>query len=237
MSDNQQPLNAVDKRKRAIRSFVLRGGRMTVGQQKAYEKNWPKFGLHKEEGLLDPQSVFARTAPLTLEIGFGMGQSLAQMALREPGRDFIGVEVHKPGVGALLKAIEADKLDNVRVYCDDAVAVLDNCIPDDSLDRVQLYFPDPWHKKKHHKRRIVQLEFVQKIRTKLAVAGVFHLATDWQNYAEHMLEVMEAAQGFANCAGAGAWSPRPEFRPLTKFERRGMRLGHGVWDLLYKKIP
>ncbi len=209
---------------------------MTAGQRNAWEKNWPKFGLRREDGLLDPSSVFSRQAPLTLEIGFGMGKSLAQMAFEDPGRDFIGIEVHKPGVGALLMEVESRQLNNVRVYCDDAVEVLAKCIADNSLDRVQLYFPDPWHKKKHHKRRVVQADFVEKVRAKLAVGGVFHLATDWQHYAEHMLEVMEAAEGFVNCAGARAWSPRPDFRPLTKFENRGIRLGHGVWDLLYKKI-
>lgn len=220
--------------RRTIRSFVLRTGRMTEGQTRALETNLPRFGLQLEDGMLDQQAVFGRIAPLTFEIGFGMGASLAAMAAAAPERDFIGVEVHRPGVGKLLALVQEQGLENLRVYCDDAVEVLARCIPDDSLDRVQIYFPDPWHKKKHHKRRLVQPEFVQRLRAKLRIGGVLHLATDWEHYAEHMLEVMQVAEGYRN-QHAG-YAPRPDLRPLTKFELRGERLGHGVWDLLFERI-
>lgn len=222
--------------RRGIRSFVVRAGRMTEGQKKAYAEGWPRFGLNPEDGPIDPQSLFGRQAPLNLEIGFGMGGSLAQMAEAAPDQDFIGIEVHRPGVGALLKDMAARELDNIRIYCCDANEVIDHCLPDASLDRVLLFFPDPWHKKRHHKRRLVQPEFVQRIRRKLTVGGVFHMATDWEDYAEHMMAVMNEAEGFENIAGAGQYSPRPDDRPITKFERRGERLGHGVWDLLFQRI-
>ena len=220
---------------RAIRSFVLRTGRMTKGQETAFAQYWPQAGLSIAAGKLDLQQCFGRHANTVFEIGFGMGQSLVEMAAASPETDFIGVEVHRPGVGRLLMAMGEQQLSNVRVYCDDAVEVLANCIADESLDRVQIYFPDPWHKKKHHKRRLVQPAFVQQLRTKLKPGGVLHLATDWENYAEPMLEVMTAAEGFSNQVGEGAYAPRPNYRPLTKFEQRGQRLGHGVWDLLFVK--
>lgn len=224
-----------EKPLRRIRSFVLRAGRMTRGQEVAFEHYWPEAGLTLEQGLIDPVAVFGRRAPLVFEIGFGMGQSLAAMAAAAPDTDFIGVEVHKPGVGRLLMTLGEQQLSNIRVYCDDAVEVLARCIPDASLDRVQVYFPDPWHKKKHHKRRLIQPEFVQHLRRKLKPGGVLHLATDWENYAEHMLAVMSVTEGFRNLADAGGYSPKPDWRPLTKFEQRGQRLGHGVWDLLFAK--
>jgi tRNA (guanine-N7-)-methyltransferase len=221
---------------RSIKSFVIRGGRMTAGQQRAYDALWPVFGLTVAQGALNPLEVFGRAAPLVLEIGFGMGKSLAQMAEAAPDTDFIGIEVHRPGVGALLMEVQARGLRNLRIYSEDAIDVLDKCIPAASLDLLQLFFPDPWHKKKHHKRRMVQLPFAEKIRAHLKPGGVFHMATDWQNYAEQMLEVMSNAPGYENCAGAGAWSPRPDSRPLTKFEQRGERLGHGVWDLRFRVL-
>ncbi|MAA66430.1 MAG: tRNA (guanosine(46)-N7)-methyltransferase TrmB [Alteromonadaceae bacterium] len=221
--------------RRGIRSFVLRQGRMTEGQKKAYERNWPKFGLTREHGMIDPREIFGREAVLNLEIGFGMGQSLAAMAEAAPEQDFIGVEVHTAGVGALLKEVEDRGLENVRVYNIDANDVIDLCLPDAGLDCVMLFFPDPWHKKRHHKRRLVQPEFVQRIRHKLRVGGIFHLATDWENYAEHMMEVLSASEGFANTQPEGSYSPRPEQRPQTKFERRGLDRGHGVWDLLFRR--
>ncbi len=219
---------------RTIRSFDKREGRFTKGQQRAFSEQWPKVGLSIEQGMLDFQPLFGRKAPLVLEIGFGMGDSLVQMAKDNPCQDYIGIEVHRPGVGALLLGMEEQQLTNLRVFNDDAVEVLKHCILDNSLARVQLFFPDPWHKTRHHKRRIVQADFVQMLCQKLQPGGVFHMATDWQNYAEHMLAVMQAADGWKNCADHD-YMPRPEQRPVTKFEKRGHRLGHGVWDLMFQK--
>jgi tRNA (guanine-N7-)-methyltransferase len=218
---------------RTIKSFVLRGGRMTAGQQNAFDRNWAAMGLEQASGMLNYETLFGRRAPVIVEIGFGMGQSLVEMAQAEPDKDFIGIEVHRPGVGKLMLLAEEAGITNLKVYCDDAVEVLKNCIEDSSLARVQLYFPDPWHKKKHNKRRIVQANFVQQLRQKLAAGSVFHMATDWQPYAEQMLEVMSEAQGYSNTAEG--YASRPGWRPVTKFERRGERLGHGVWDLLFKR--
>ncbi len=223
-------------KKKSIRSFVVRGGRITEGQRKAFEKLWPIYGLSLHKGVLKANSIFGREAPLVLEIGFGMGDSLLSMTIAEPDKDFIGIDVHPPGVGRLINNANREGVKNLRVYMADATDVLEDCIPNDSLARLQLYFPDPWHKKKHHKRRIVQPELVRIIRTKLAVGGVFHMATDWQNYAEQMLEVMDSSAGFENTANTGDYVPRPDFRPVTKFERRGERLGHGVWDLIYRRV-
>ena len=220
---------------RKVRSFVLREGRLTPGQERALKVLWPVYGLERAAGMLAYPAVFGREAPRVLEIGYGMGASLVDMASAAPDMDFIGIEVHRPGVGALLMAIEEQGLTNLRSYCDDAVEVLADCVPDGSLTRVQLYFPDPWHKKKHHKRRIVQPEFVALVRRKLAADGLFHMATDWEDYAGHMQDVMRAAPGWENTAAEGDFVPRPAWRPETKFERRGARLGHGVWDLLYRK--
>ncbi len=223
-------------KKKSIRSYVVRAGRMTEGQKAAFDRFWPKYGLSLQNGRLDQQAAFGRSAPLVLEIGFGMGASLLEMIQAEPDHDFIGIEVHPPGVGRLISEAGKLELDNLRVYLADAIDVLDDCIPDQSLSRAQLYFPDPWHKKKHNKRRIVQPPFVEKIRSKLALGGVFHMATDWEPYAEHMMEVMSAVEGFTNLAGAGNFAERPGFRPVTKFEKRGERLGHGVWDLLFQRL-
>jgi tRNA (guanine-N7-)-methyltransferase len=183
--------------------------------------------------MIDPREIFGRDNMLNLEIGFGMGQSLADMAEAAPEQDFIGVEVHLPGVGALLKEIEDRGLENIRVYAIDANDVVDLCLPDAALDRVMVFFPDPWPKKKHHKRRLVQHDFVQRLRHKLRVGGVLHLATDWENYAEHMMEIMGESEGFENAVEPSVFAPRPDERPMTKFERRGENLGHGVWDLLF----
>lgn len=227
---------ATGKVMRRVRSFVLREGRLTAGQKRALETLWPRYGLERGQGVLDPQRTFGRSAPLVLEIGYGMGQSLVAMAAAEPDKDFLGVEVHRPGVGALLMGIEERGLRNLRTWCDDAVDILSLCIADASLDRVQIYFPDPWHKKKHHKRRIVQPEFVALIRRRLAPGGMLHLATDWEDYAVHMMEVMSAAPGWRNLAGSGRFAERPAWRPETRFERRGVRLGHGVRDLLFERV-
>lgn len=233
----QQPEPAEDTSKhRAIKSFVMRAGRMTEGQQRGLDQGWPKFGLQLEDGLRDFDQVFGRSAPRTFEIGFGMGHSTLEMAAASPEQDFIGVEVHRPGVGALLNGLMTQNLSNMRVYSCDALDVLRNCVADASLDRVLLFFPDPWHKAKHNKRRIVQPAFAELVRQKLKVGGVLHMATDWQPYAEYMLEVMSAAPGYQNLAADGQYVPRPTERPTTKFERRGERLGHGVWDLKFQRI-
>jgi tRNA (guanine-N7-)-methyltransferase len=221
---------------RRIRSFVRREGRLTPGQQRAMDDLFPRFGIETGEQPLDLDAVFGRTAPRILEIGFGNGESLAEIAKNHPQNDYIGIEVHRPGVGHLLIKIEELGLTNLRVICDDAVEVLEKQIPDESLDALYLFFPDPWHKKRHHKRRQVQAEWAQLVRRKLKNSGQLHLATDWQNYAEHMLEVMNAAEGFANLSDNNNYVVKPDYRPETKFERRGMRLGHGVWDIVFKKI-
>ena len=218
-----------------IKSFVLRQGRLSQAQQNAIDNNWPKFGLVLKEELLDLENVFGRKAPTIVEIGFGMGTSLAEMAEANPQQNYIGIEVHRPGVGALLKLIEEKGLTNVRVFNDDAIEVLRQRIPEDSLAGVYLFFPDPWHKKRHHKRRIVQPDFAAKIARHLTQGGQFHMATDWENYAEHMMETMSAAPDYVNLSGDGEYTPRPDYRPLTKFEARGHRLGHGVWDLIFVK--
>ncbi|MBT1066003.1 tRNA (guanosine(46)-N7)-methyltransferase TrmB [Bowmanella sp. Y26] len=237
MSDQQNPQPEKEGvYLRQIRSFVKREGRLTKGQARAIEANWPSMGLSVDNGMLDFSQVFGRQAPVVLEIGFGMGKSLVEMAAAEPDKDFIGIEVHRPGIGACLADAEAAGIKNLRVFEHDAVEVLAQCIPDASLARMQLYFPDPWHKSRHHKRRIVQPEFAQKVRQKLAIGGVWHMATDWENYAEHMLEVMSQAEGYKNQSASQDYVPRPDFRPLTKFEQRGHRLGHGVWDLMFERI-
>ena len=217
---------------RTIRSFVIRGGRLTSSQENALATQWPHFGLDAENGLLDPEKIFGRHAPLTMEIGFGMGDSLLTMASENAERDFIGVEVHKPGVGRLLHEIADKELRNLRIYRDDAKEILRDCIAADTLDCIQIFFPDPWHKKRHNKRRLVQSEFVEQLRPKLKIGGTLHMATDWVPYAEHMMEVMSAAPGFRNAAGPGQYSSASE-RPLTKFEKRGQRLGHVVNDLIF----
>jgi tRNA (guanine-N7-)-methyltransferase len=223
-------------RKKSIRSYVVRAGRMTDGQRNAFDTSWPTYGLKLADGAIDTDAVFGRTGPKVLEIGFGMGDSLLQMAAAEPQTDFIGIEVHPPGVGTLMNTAKAEGISNLRVYLADANDVLEECFASQSIDRLQLYFPDPWHKKKHNKRRIVQPQFVQLVREKLRPGGVLHMATDWEHYAEQMLETLDAAEGFENIAGIGQYSSRPDYRPMTKFEKRGERLGHGVWDLIYKKL-
>ena len=221
---------------RRIRSFVKREGRLTKGQQRALDELLPQYGINNDEGIFDLDKEFGRDAPKILEIGFGTGTSLAEVAKNHPQNDYLGIEVHRPGVGNLLLQIEREGITNIRVMCEDAVEVLENNIADDSLDAVYLFFADPWHKKKHHKRRIVQHAFVQLLRKKLKTSGIFHMATDWQDYAEHMMQVMSEAEGFENIAGDGNYIERPDYRPLTKFEQRGQRLGHGVWDLIFKKV-
>lgn len=223
-------------REKSIRSYVVRAGRMTEAQRKAFEVSWPVYGLKLADGAIDTDVVFGRTGQKVLEIGFGMGTSLIEMAVASPNTDFIGVEVHPPGVGTLMNSARIEDLSNLRVYLADANDVLEECFATQSIDRLQLYFPDPWHKKKHNKRRIVKSTFVQQVRAKLRSGGILHMATDWQHYAEQMMETLSEAEGFENCAGAGQYSERPSYRPITKFEKRGEKLGHGVWDLVFKKI-
>ena len=221
---------------RRIRSFVRREGRLTKGQQRALVELFPRYGITLQQGIIDFDALFGRRGARILEIGFGNGASLAEMATEHPENDYLGIEVHRPGVGNLLLQIEKQSLNNIRVSNDDAIEVLEQQIPDESLDDVYLFFPDPWHKKKHHKRRIVQPAFVNLIQRKLKPGGIFHMATDWENYAEHMMAAMSTAAGFKNIAGEGQYTARPAYRPLTKFEQRGHRLGHGVWDLVFRKM-
>jgi len=223
-------------KKKSIRSYVIRGGRMTDAQKKAFDTHWPNYGLSLFGEPLNEAQVFGREAPLVLEIGFGMGDSLVEMAGNEDDKNFVGIEVHPPGVGCLINNAGKQELKNIKVYMADANDVLEDCIADDSIDRFQLFFPDPWHKKRHHKRRIVQPAFLNSLLPKLKPGGVVHMATDWEAYAEYMMEVLSADERLQNSAGAGQYSARPEHRPVTKFEKRGERLGHGVWDLLFTKI-
>ena len=219
---------------RPIRSFVLRAGRMGSGQQRALAELGPRFIVPFQAQALDLSALFGRQALRVLEIGFGMGDATAQVAAAQPGTDFIGIEVHVPGVGALLKRIGELGLSNLLIVQHDAVAVLQHMIPPAALAGVNLWFPDPWHKKRHHKRRIVQPAFIAQLVTRLAPGGCLHCATDWQPYAEQMLEVLSAEPGLVNSAGSG-YAPRPAWRPPTKFEQRGLGLGHGVWDLLFTR--
>ncbi|MEI7208365.1 tRNA (guanosine(46)-N7)-methyltransferase TrmB [Pectobacterium carotovorum] len=221
---------------RRIRSFVRRQGRLTNGQQLALDNYWPVMGVEYQTELVDFNALFGRDAPVVLEIGFGMGASLVTMAAQHPEQNFLGIEVHLPGVGACLAAAQEAGISNLHVMCHDAVEVLMNMIPDGSLSMVQLFFPDPWHKARHNKRRIVQVPFVQLVQSKLRVGGVFHMATDWEPYAQHMLEVMTSVTEYRNLSNNNEYVERPESRPLTKFEARGQRLGHGVWDLMFERI-
>lgn len=222
-------------RQQKIKSFALRVGRKTASQTAALEQHWPTYGLDPKQPL-DLVDTFGRDADTVLEIGFGNGTSLADMAEAQPELNFIGIEVHTPGVGHLLIQIEERGLKNIRIYNHDAVEVLEDCLADGSLSKVQLFFPDPWHKKRHHKRRLVKTDIAELLHRKLKPSGLWHIATDWEDYALHCLEVLEPFAGFENTAGEDKFIPRPESRPLTKFEQRGHRLGHGVWDLMYKKV-
>lgn len=240
----------VEEGRRRVRSFVLRQGRFTPAQQRAFDELWPRFGLDYTGKPRDFDAVFGRHAPRVLEIGFGNGEALRFAAARDPARDYLGIEVHAPGVGRLLNALAADDARNVRLYHHDAVEVLGNEVADGllddgmldggmpgdgGLDEIRIYFPDPWHKKRHHKRRLVQPDFAALLVRKLAPGGRLHLATDWHDYAEQMWDVLDATPGLRNRAGPRGSVPRPEWRPQTHFETRGQKLGHGVWDLLYDR--
>jgi tRNA (guanine-N7-)-methyltransferase len=218
---------------RRVRSFVRREGRMTDGQKSAMERLWPRYGLEKPQGLLDPHQVFGRTAPLVLEIGFGNGDHLLSRATHEPQHDFIGAEVHRPGVGHLMLGAEKAGLNNIRAVSDDAVEVLRDWLPEAALSEAIIYFPDPWHKKRHHKRRLIQPEFTTLLASRIRPGGRLLLATDWAHYAAHMLAVLNTAPEWRNEAADGGYVPRHATRPKTKFEARGERLGHEVFDLSY----
>lgn len=220
--------------RRTIRSFVRREGRMTDAQRRALDELWPRYGIDVS-GPLDLDAVFGRRAPCVVEIGFGMGDALLAIARAHPERNYLGIEVYRPGVGTLLKRLDAEGVANVRVVAGDAVELIREAIADASLAAIHIFFPDPWPKKRHHKRRIVQPESVARFACKLAPGGVLHLATDWEEYAAHMLAVVSAEPSLVNCAGEGAFTARPDSRPETKFERRGQRLGHRVWDLVLEK--
>jgi tRNA (guanine-N7-)-methyltransferase len=218
---------------RAIRSFVTRAGRITDAQQRALTELWPRFGIEYAPQALELAAVFGRQAPCTLEIGFGNGDNLLALARAHPERDFLGVEVHRAGIGRLLLGLELAALGNTRLICHDAVEVLERQLPPASLDEILILFPDPWPKKRHHKRRLIQPQFADLAASRLRAGGVLRLATDWEPYALHMHEVLEACPTLGNLAADGGYVPRPAERAPTRFERRGERLGHGVWDLAY----
>jgi tRNA (guanine-N7-)-methyltransferase len=220
---------------RGVRSFVLRAGRMTDGQQRALERLWPQFGLEPAAAFCDLAALFGRVAPRVVEIGFGNGANLIRMASERPDVDFLGIEVHRPGVGRVLLEIERLGLRNVRVSNHDAVEVVGQQLPEGCLDEVLVLFPDPWHKKRHHKRRLLNAPFVALLASRLKPAGLLHAATDWEPYANAMLEVFDRCALLENTAAAGGYVPRPESRQPTRFEQRGERLGHGVWDLAYRR--
>ncbi|ASR42422.1 tRNA (guanosine(46)-N7)-methyltransferase TrmB [Xanthomonas citri pv. mangiferaeindicae] len=227
----------VTEGRREVRSFVLRQGRFTPAQQRAFDDAWPRFGLDYTGTPRDLDAAFGRQALRILEIGFGNGEALRHSARMDPARDHIGIEVHAPGVGRVLNGLAEDGSDHVRVYHHDAVEVLRNEIADSALDEIRIYFPDPWHKKRHNKRRLVQPAFAALLVTKLRLGGRLHLATDWQDYAEQMWDVLDATPGLRNRVGPRGHVPRPPWRPQTHFESRGLKLGHGVWDLLYDRDP
>jgi tRNA (guanine-N7-)-methyltransferase len=219
-------------RHRPIRSFVLRQGRLTPAQQRAIETNMPRFGVPYRQAMLDLEALFGRAqSPKVLEIGFGMGDSTAEIAKANPETDYLGIEVHGPGVGNLLRLIEADDLANLRLIQHDAVEVLNYMLPDAVLDGVHIFFPDPWHKKRHNKRRLIQADFIKMLCGKIKAGAYIHVATDWQDYAEWVLQVLSEEPLLENTSLG--YAPRPEYRPLTKFEKRGLNLGHGVWDLIF----
>jgi tRNA (guanine-N7-)-methyltransferase len=221
---------------KTIKSFVTRAGRTTTGQAKALAELGPRFVLPFQQTPLNASDVFGRAAPLILEIGFGMGDATAHIAAVRPEDDFLCCEVHEPGVGALLKRVGEQDLGNVRILQHDAVEVLEHMLTPNSLDGVHIFFPDPWHKLRHHKRRLIQAPFVQQLLDRMKTGAYLHVATDWQPYAEHILAVLQAEAGLTNATDrADGYADQPSYRPLTKFENRGLRLGHGVWDLVFKK--
>jgi tRNA (guanine-N7-)-methyltransferase len=229
--------NHKSRERRPVRSFVLRGGRLTDGQKRALDELWPRWGVESGSGMLDLSTLFGDDRPVILEIGFGNGEATWRMAEAEPQHNFLAVEVHRPGVGRLLLRLEERGIGNVRVVCADAVQLLRERAPPVSLDGVRIYFPDPWPKKRHHKRRILQPAFVELLASRMRSGAILHLATDWAPYAEYMLDVLRGSGRFENLSPAGASCPRPEWRPRTKYERRGERLGHPVIDLVFRRLP
>ncbi len=221
---------------RHIQSFVLRAGRMTPAQERALTELWPSYGVELGDDPLDLEAIFGRRAPRCLEIGFGAGEVIGSLAENHPHIDYIGIEVHRPGVGRLLLRAEQTKLRNLRVICRDAVEVLNDKLQNDSFDEILVFFPDPWHKKRHHKRRLIEPKFAASMAAKLRAGGMLRLATDWQAYAEQMLAVCNANPHLESLSADGTYVARPDFRPPTRFERRGARLGLGVWDLAYRKL-
>ncbi|UXI69262.1 tRNA (guanosine(46)-N7)-methyltransferase TrmB [Tahibacter amnicola] len=234
--DGDQTGDDASRPQRRIRSFVLRQGRITPAQERAFAAHWPRYGLDFTGQPRDLAAVFGNQRPVALEIGFGNGEQLAFGAAHEPAMNFIGVEVHRPGVGRALNALAAQDSSNARVYHHDAVEVLTQELAPASLAQVRIYFPDPWHKKRHNKRRLVQPELVALLATRVARGGCLHLATDWADYAEQMMSVVQADTAWRNRAGTDAYSPRPDWRTETHFEKRGLRLGHGVWDLIFDRV-
>ena len=231
-------MNQPDPPRRTIRSFTIRGGKLTTGQQRALDDLWSLYGLGQLPSVnysADFEKIFRRRAPTVLEIGFGDGKALLEAAKQNPQQDFIGVEVHKPGIGHLLLRLHQNNITNVKVICGDAIEVLQHGIEDESLSKVCLFFPDPWPKKKHHKRRIIQSHFITLLEKKLVQGGVFHFSTDWQQYADEALYKLDQSARLENLAGNGNFSPRPDTRPETKFEIRGQRLGHEVRDIIMIK--
>lgn len=221
--------------RRTVRSFVLRMGRATAAQQRAMTELWPVYGIEFANQPIDLDAIFGRTAPRMIEIGFGDGEALLDYARANPDVDCIGIEVHRPGVGHLLLGVQAAGLTNLRVICHDAVEVLQHLAPA-SISFAHIFFPDPWPKKRHHKRRLIQPPFVALLARVLKGDGVLRLATDWEHYAHHMREVLDGSADFSNLAAQSGFIERPQMRPLTRFERRGQRLGHSVWDLAYRKV-
>lgn len=220
---------------RQVRSFVLRAGKITMAQQKALDHLMPLYGIQYTNLSVDLNSIFCRKNPKIIEIGFGMGSATSKIALANPDLDYLGIEVHTPGVGSLLMEIEKYKIDNLRIICYDAVTVIKDMIVDNSIFGFHIFFPDPWHKKRHHKRRIIQPEFIELLCSRLQPGGYIHLATDWEDYAVWMLNILRANPQLINTSATGDYVPRPLQRPETKFEQRGLGLGHGVWDLIFKK--
>ena len=224
------------KQLRKIQSFVKRSGRLSKGQSLGLNELWSDYGIDVDKSSLNFEEIYLNQNDITLEVGFGNGDSLIEMAIRQPDQNFLGIEVYEAGVGRVVNEASKKNINNLKVIKEDAVEVLENNILDSSISNFQLFFPDPWNKKRHHKRRIVQMSFLDLLSKKLKDHGIVHIATDWENYAEHIMETLESHPYFKNCAGAHRYSLRPEYRPLTKFENRGQKLGHGVWDIIFTNI-